>query len=93
MARNQKKKKGVVLFSRSGKLIQGVPVFSEGGEFIDSVSCRCMCLVALIAGDVLGMCTVLRGLREQHCSGSSEHYRRSLLLFDTLFTHLVVCND
>ena len=51
----KKKKKGVVLFSRSGKLIQGVLVFSEGGELIDSVSCRCMCLVALIAGDVHGI--------------------------------------
>jgi hypothetical protein len=57
MARNQKKKenKGVVLFSRSGKLIQAVPVFSEGGGFIDSVSRGCMCLVALMAGDVHGI--------------------------------------
>ena len=91
MARNQKKKKGVVLFSRSGKLIQGVPVFSEGGGFIDSVSCGCMCRWQ--SGGVALMVTVLRGLRERRCSGSSEHYRRSLLLFDTLFTHLVVCND
>ena len=55
------------MFSRSGKLIQGVPVFSEGGGFIDSMSCRCMCPVALM-GCARYCAAYVSGVAQAHLS-------------------------